>query len=418
MYINGGMYMSEELKLILGVVAAIIAVPTAILGLWKAYIELKKVINDRRNNRHTTPKEDSMRDSHNTDISIKKSKLKGNSIGNVDNSTNIYGNVTVHKPTNTEDTIDKTESILLNDKYTSLFAEDGKLKTEQISITKQKNGNIEGLVTLIERKADGSEESKHTYTLKGKYTNKVLTADYFSQNGSVDERGAINLKLIDKDILSGFCSFSKLATADDEIRVSPYVWVVGENKNLLDGTFDFCTQCYHEHKVCCCASSKVDMPVFLNSELNLIRNQLTGKNREKNSFSKDLSSPFQKSPVRQMKREEKKDDDNSLAYTKCHFFNIDEQKCKIYEGRPIDCRLFPYDIKLSEDTKEYMIGYYTELCARNIPDITTMKKKAHVLRPYFFLLYPYLHIITSDQVCERLNNADFEPIAKFNDFVF
>lgn len=318
-----------------------------------------------------------------------------------------------------KESLDNKESILLKDRYTSLFAEDDKLKTEQIIITKQKNGIVEGTVTLLEDVIGMGPSQHFTYSLKGRFTNKVLTAEYYSNNGDVDERGAINLKLIDRDVLSGFCSFSKLSSSvDDEIRVSPYVWVAGENKDLMNGTFDFCTKCYLDHKVCCCASDKVDMPVFINGELAAIRNQLVQKNTEKNSFSRALSDPFQKSAVRQMKREDKKEKDGTLISTKCHFYNAEEQKCRIYEGRPIDCRLFPYDIKLSEDKKEYVIGYYTGLCERNLPDHSTMKKKAHILRPYFFLLYPYLHIITSNEVCLRLNKADFEEIARFKDFVF
>lgn len=307
----------------------------------------------------------------------------------------------------------------LETKYTSLFAEDNKLKTEQIEIKSQKNGVVEGVVTLSERSLIDEKETTYSYLLKGKYTNKVLTAEYYSKSEKVDERGAINLKLIDRKILSGFCSFSKLsANADDEIRVSPYVWVAGENKNLINGSFDFCETCFLEHKVCCCASDKVDMPIFLGNETALIRNQLSNKAQEKNVFSKNLSDPFQKSQVRQIKREEKKDSNGNVEYSKCVFFNFEEQKCKIYNGRPIDCRLFPYDIKLSENKKEYVIGYYTSLCNRNLPDEAIMKKNAHILRPYFFLLYPYLHITTSEQVCEKLKNAEFQELYDFKDFVF
>ena len=311
---------------------------------------------------------------------------------------------------------DPTE-VVLEEKYTSLFAEENRLKTEQIVITKMKDGIVEGVVTLIEN--DSADNSpKYTYDLKGRFTNKILTAEYYSREGNIDERGAINLKLIDGKILSGFCSFSKLSSSvDDEIRVSPYIWVAGENMDLMNGTFDFCTKCYEEHKVCCCASEKVDMPVFLDNEISLIRNQLSRRTQEKNTFSKTLNDPFQNSRIRQMRREEKKDREK-LIYTKCHFYNWEEQKCKIYNGRPIDCRLFPYDIRISENRKEYIIGYYTGLCERNLPDYSIMKKRAHILRPYFFLLYPYLHIITSDGVCQRLNEADFQEIAKFQDFVF
>lgn len=309
------------------------------------------------------------------------------------------------------------QAIKLEQKYTSLFAEDNTLKSEKIIITSQHNGTVDGIVTLIERDLNGNETSKFTYSLKGKFSNNILTAEYYSQKGNIDERGAINLKLIDREILSGFCSFSKLSSSvDDEIRVSPYIWVVGENKDLLNGTFDFCTKCYEEHKQCCCANEKVDMPIFLNSEIALIRNQSVKK--EKNYFSKALKAPYQNSNVRQMKREERTKPDGTIEYTKCYFYNVEVQKCQIYSGRPLDCRLFPFDIKLSKDKTEYVIGYYTELCNRNLPDQITMKKRAHILRPYFFLLYPYLHIITSDEVCQRLNAADFQEIDNFKDFVF
>ena len=160
------------------------------------------------------------------------------------------------------------------------------------------------------------------------------------------------------------------------------------------------------------------MPVFLNNELNLIRRQLPNNQIEKSSFSKALTKPYQKSLVRQMKATEKKDIDGNLEHHGCYFYDTENQVCKIYAGRPIDCRLFPFDIKLSDTRKAYVIGYYTELCHCNLPDKATMKKKAHILRPYFFLLYPYLHIITCDDVCKKLKNAEFEVIADFKDFIF
>lgn len=310
---------------------------------------------------------------------------------------------------------EREDSILLNKKYTSLFAEDNKLKTEQIEITKQKNGEIEGTVTLVEKTGIDNPQTM-TYKLKGRYCNKILTAEYFSSQDNVDERGAINLKLIDSNILSGFCSFSKVANADDEIRVSPYVWVSGENVNLIDGVFDFCTKCHEERKVCCCASDKIDMPVFLHNELGQIRNQLADRTTPKNNFSQSIAKPFNESPVRQMKRDIQKGSDG-IEHSKCHFFDENEKRCQIYSGRPIDCKIFPYDIRKNNKTQEYVIGYYSALCNVNMPEPSIMKKKAHILRPYFFLLYPYLHIITSDQVCKQLNSAEFQTIGNFDDFV-
>lgn len=325
--------------------------------------------------------------------------------------------------TNTQENSDNPnlleKQIKLQKNYTSLFAEDNRLKTEQITITSQENGKIVGDVVLIEKNSYGKEISTYTYSLIGKFANCVLTAEYYSTDGNVDERGAINLKLIDNEILSGFCSFSKTSSADDDIRVSPYVWKAGKDQDLLNGTFDFCTKCYETKDVCCCASEHVDMPIILDSEHNRIKNHLSKKTVNKKSFySNNLPEPYDKVSIRQIKRIEKNDSESENGYTKCHFFNLDEQKCKIYEVRPLDCRLFPFDIKLSENKSEYDIIYYTDLCKQDLPEFSQMKKMAHILRPYFFLLYPYLHIITSDSVCEKLKSAEYAKIDSFKNFVF
>ncbi len=309
------------------------------------------------------------------------------------------------------------ESIRLHNVYTSLFAEDNQLKTERIIITGQDHGKIEGHVELNELDSQGRPAKTLTYSLTGVFANKVLTAEYLSKETRSDERGAINLKLIAPNILSGFCSFSKLSIVEDEIRVSPYVWVEGEGIDLLDGTYDFCTQCYQEKAVCCCASEYVDMPLFLDTETAAIRSSLSRKQQSKKMYSIPLPEPFSQSNVRQILRYERKDQNGSIE-TRCHFFDPSSNICKIYASRPLDCRLFPFDIKLSKDKSEYVIGYYTELCARQLPKETVMKQYAHILRPYFFLLYPYLHIYTSDAACERLKSAEFKKIANFKDFVF
>lgn len=112
-----------------------------------------------------------------------------------------------------------------------------------------------------------------------------------------------------------------------------------------------------------------------------------------------------------------KDSDNGKEES-CTFFDMSKKRCSIYERRPIDCRLFPFDIKLADNKAEYIIGYYPGLCERNLPDEREMKRYAHILRPYFFLLYPYLHIVTSDVACARLKDAEFRKIADFKEFVF
>lgn len=68
-------------------------------------------------------------------------------------------------------------------------------------------------------------------------------------------------------------------------------------------------------------------------------------------------------------------------------------KCKIYEDRPTDCRLFPFDIVLDKASGEYWVGYYTDICIKELPQREEIKKHLHILRPYLFLLYPYANIV-------------------------
>lgn len=188
--------------------------------------------------------------------------------------------------------------------------------------------------------------------------------------------------------------------------------MAGENADLLNGTFKFCTDCHNKNYPCCCNNEKVDMPIFMSNELPAIKNSIPKTNKiiTKDKFSRDIS----KSNLRQMrpiKVEDKAD--------KCYFFDETQNICKIYSSRPIDCRLFPFDIRFSEIHKEYMIGYYSDICVKTL-DEGKMKKWAHLLRPYFFLLYPYLNVFTSEALCPKLSNSEsgWKEISTFKDFVF
>lgn len=186
-----------------------------------------------------------------------------------------------------------------------------------------------------------------TYELRGTFSNKILTAEYYSREHSNDERGSVNLKLITNDIYSGFCSFSKSSvTTDDEIRVSPYIWYEGENVDLLNGTYEFCTECYNAKKVCCCASEVIDMPIFLDSEKRNIAAAFTNRKKKALHFSRHLPEPYNQSSVWQMSRIEKDNEEGRDGG--CIFFDTREDKCDIYERRPLDCRLFPFDINLNQ----------------------------------------------------------------------
>lgn len=394
-----------DAELIGKIVVAIISVVGAIIGLIAAILKQKEKHTPESGKTGTNLVESA------TGQTVQIGKVEGDMIM----STSDTGTTQRDKSSETEDkktTIENQTHIKLASVYTSVFAEDGQLQTEVIHLEQLNGTDIKGKVELVAKEKGGRITSKITYSFRGTFDNRVLTGEYFSESQSDDERGAINLKLISKEILSGFCSFSKVsATAEDEIRMSPYVWVAGENLDLINGSYSFCAECYREKADCCCASDEVDMPVLLHDEASIIQSTVTNRSKRKMAH---FSTLIDHTPVRQIKRE--KCDGGGGSH--CHFYNCTEKMCRIYEKRPVDCRLFPFDIVLNKATGEYEVGYYPALCNRELPDYTQMKQIAHILRPYFFLLYPYAHIITTDTVCERLKDAEFTKIALLRDFVF
>ena len=98
----------------------------------------------------------------------------------------------------------------------------------------------------------------------------------------------------------------------------------------------------------------------------------------------------------------------------CHFYK--DCKCTIYDVRPIDCRIFPYDIKLEKDGNYYLIYYLTNNCeVRNI-DINDLKLVSYNTRLFLRLLYPYIRE-WSDPYCSSklVENEDYKIICKIED---
>lgn len=74
--------------------------------------------------------------------------------------------------------------------------------------------------------------------------------------------------------------------------------------------------------------------------------------------------------------------------------------------------------RLDPNTNEYWVGYYNDLCERQLPSIETMKQYAHMLRPLLFLLFPYANTINQEDVCRHLSKANFEKLYKLDQFIF
>jgi hypothetical protein len=98
---------------------------------------LKRVLEEKKKKR---TEGDVNNSSHNKNV-IKSSKNKGNVNNTINNTTN-HTTINVNDKSLVPETTHSSnnDNIVLGQNYTSLFAEDNKLKTEQIVITKQKNG--------------------------------------------------------------------------------------------------------------------------------------------------------------------------------------------------------------------------------------------------------------------------------------
>ena len=115
-----------------------------------------------------------------------------------------------------------------------------------------------------------------------------------------------------------------------------------------NGTFTFCISCPVNSN--CCSrvkiSGEIDSPILFPKDVEDVQ-QLTGLKVD--CFSEPISPNNGK--VRVMRT-------NSNG---CYFYHFPEGKCEIYPVRPIDCRLFPFDIKEKSDGSLVWIAY-TQLC--------------------------------------------------------
>jgi Fe-S-cluster containining protein len=122
--------------------------------------------------------------------------------------------------------------------------------------------------------------------------------------------------------------------------------VATKNNNKVDldyfskdsnGTFNFCEGCPGDNN--CCTGKSVDLPVLIPSDIINISNEMK---LPANVFSTHTNGTLSEMKARK---------------GKCFFYEKD--RCTIYHDRPIDCRLFPFDIKKSKENKLMLVQYST-----------------------------------------------------------
>jgi Fe-S-cluster containining protein len=273
------------------------------------------------------------------------------------------------------DTIDE---INISGEWQSVYKEGNNLFNETITI-------IQSGRNIIAQINDNDEK----YDFKGIFKNNIMTGEYNSSMKKADERGQIALQLVSKDILTGHCVF---IYKNKEIYNSPYVWVRKEYHDVTRGTFPFCQSCISKSD-CCCSCSTVDMPILLPFEVEIVATKK--KINSKEFCEKKTTNIYQM---------------NRKTDGSCFFFI--NNSCSIYPFRPLDCRLFPFDIQLIKD--KYVIGYYTNACSLIPTEIEKIEICANHLRPLVALMYPYLSESMSDIVCEKVSKLDFKPLEQLD----
>lgn len=271
--------------------------------------------------------------------------------------------------------------LLIEGEWISVFVEQNKILNENI-IIKQQGRNIQASFELGNRK----------YEFEGKFKNRILMGEYKSTNKRNDERGNMMLKLIGDSILSGYITF---VYKNEQVNTSPYVWVLKSKQDLTFGTYGFCSECVKVNRKCCCANEDVDMPILLPFEVDNIC-------KAKGILATDFCEGGTQN-IHQMKR--KKIDGTDLQG--CYFYNGD--KCTIYEQRPIDCRLFPFDIAFIDG--EYQLIHYNNLCrcGGGFSD-SELAEMAHIVKPLISVMQPYLSESTFIQYNEKLRHHKYKVI--------
>lgn len=144
------------------------------------------------------------------------------------------------------------------------------------------------------------------------------------------------------------------------------------------GEFETCSKC-RKKKNCCSSFKSIDRPIVSDAEMQSIALLHGDRN-----FERTHNGTYQIKTTGGV----------------CNFFI--EGKCSIYDIRPYDCRLFPYDIKKIDG--EYFLVLYKLDCLKNFVP-------ADVDRIVEGLL-PILDEYVDEKLNKKLSHFEFEIIKK------
>ena len=293
--------------------------------------------------------------------------------------------------------MEEKKIINLSGEWISAFIQNNKIYNEKVEFVQSKNKIMANIILNY----DG-EICK--YNFDGTITKNIINGTYFYTENSEIESGTISLKIINENFLYGVATYISDNANSDDIIQSPYALFRNTDNNL--GTFNLCSNCVGNASSCC-SDSCVDSPMILPNEAeNISKNKERVKEEfcTKIDFAK-MNNDYSLKELYQMKRGE----DGACVFYK-------NNMCTIYDVRPIDCRIFPYDIKLEKDGNYYLVYYKSDKCQIMNENIKNIKMISYNTRLFLRLLLPYLRE-WSDKYCSKnlVKEHEYEVICKIED---
>ncbi len=137
-----------------------------------------------------------------------------------------------------------------------------------------------------------------------------------------------------------------------------------KNKKIeyFSGTFDFCDGCPSNKN--CCTGKTVDKAMLTLEDIHTISKR-TGLKPAEFSVPSKRSLSYMK-----------------VRNSECYFYQ--NKKCVIYDVRPLDCRLFPFDIQRYKN--QLVLVWYHTACPKRINAEAYEEKVESLLHN----LYPYM----------------------------
>lgn len=151
-------------------------------------------------------------------------------------------------------------------------------------------------------------------------------------------------------------------------------------KKDVCGTFEHCSKC--EYKPNCCSDfGKIDAPVISTQEKNKLE-EISSIDNFCSSCGKGIYNL-------------------NLNGDNCVFYN---EGCTIYDNRPLDCRLFPFDLK-KIDGKYYLVLYRLrclneEMFVKNVKDVENIIEE----------IKPWIESYTDDSICSKLDSIGYRIV--------